>query len=302
MDDNELGRDVSRLAWHPAFVQAIELELRDYRDSLEFKHEYQLTAEPLRVDLLVIKKPKELVIDKNIARIFRTDNLLEYKSPEDSVSIKTFLKSYACANLYTAITPKVELSDVTLTLVESKHPRKLLQYLSKVRHYQIEETAPGIYLVSGDYIPIQIINSKKLSANENLWLRSLRKDLEISNASAILEARKQRNPPLDAYFDVVLRANLKTFLEVFNMREATLEEVFVDAYMMEPARFENLFTKAGVIPKWVGVGRAEGIEQGVAQEKAEVVRNLFAMDMSIENIAKAVQLPIEKVYALAAEG
>ncbi|MCL2763112.1 MAG: hypothetical protein FWD36_07915, partial [Treponema sp.] len=68
-------------------------------------------------------KKKELVIDKNIARIFRTDNLLEYKSPEDTVSIRTFLKSYACANLYAAITPKVELSDVTLTLVESKHPR-----------------------------------------------------------------------------------------------------------------------------------------------------------------------------------
>jgi hypothetical protein len=89
-----------KLKWHPAFLQAIQLELVDYKDSLEFKYEHQLTTEPLRIDLLIIKKPSDLAIDKNIARVFRTDNIVEYKSPGDYLSVKDFLKVYAYACLY----------------------------------------------------------------------------------------------------------------------------------------------------------------------------------------------------------
>jgi hypothetical protein len=39
------------------------------------------------------------------------------------------------------------------------------------------ETGPGIYTVSGDILPIQIIDSRRLSADENLWLKNLNKEL-----------------------------------------------------------------------------------------------------------------------------
>jgi len=181
-----------RISWHPAFLQAIQQELFDYRDSLEFKYEYQLTSEPLRIDLLIIKKPKKITIDKNIARIFRTDNLLEYKSPDDYLSINDYLKVYAYANLYAAVTPGVDLADITLTFVENRRPRKLIRYLTGTRGYTAEETSPGIYLVSGDYLPIQIIESGKLSERENLWLRSLAKDLQAVSAGSIID--EVRNP------------------------------------------------------------------------------------------------------------
>ncbi|MDR1177419.1 MAG: hypothetical protein LBK64_01190, partial [Spirochaetaceae bacterium] len=90
-------------------------------NSLQFRYEYHLTSEPLRVDLLIIKKSRNLVIDKNIARIFRSDNILEFKSPGDYLSVKDFLKVYAYACLYAAITPGIELTGVTLTLVEQRH-------------------------------------------------------------------------------------------------------------------------------------------------------------------------------------
>ena len=57
------------------------MELQAYRDDLEFLPEYPLTAEPLQIDCVVIKKAKDAVIKKNIAVIFREWNLLEYKSP-----------------------------------------------------------------------------------------------------------------------------------------------------------------------------------------------------------------------------
>jgi predicted nicotinamide N-methyase len=58
----------SSIPWHPAFVQAIKLELEPYQDALEFIAEYQLTSEPLEIDVVIIKKAPDLVIEKNIAR------------------------------------------------------------------------------------------------------------------------------------------------------------------------------------------------------------------------------------------
>jgi hypothetical protein len=277
--EQDNGRGGEKLNWHPAFLQAIQLELVDYKDALEFKYEYQLTTEPLRIDLLIIKKPKDLLIDKNIARIFKTDNLLEFKSPDDYLSIKDFLKVYAYANLYAAITPEVDFSGLTLTFVENRYPRKLLQYLINVRHYTVEEPGPGIHVVSGDYLPIQIIESKKLSETENLWLKSLTNDLAIKAANVILEeGRKWVNKsPLDAYLDIILRANPEIFLEVRNMANGTLT-------------FEEVFTRAGIIPQW--------IEQGKEQGKEEIARNLLEKGWSVEETAEIAKLPIEKVRVL----
>jgi hypothetical protein len=281
-----------KLKWHPVFYQAVKLELYDYMDSLEFKYEHQLTSEPLRIDLLVIKKLKDMVIDKNFARMFRNDNLLEYKSPDDYLSVNDFLKVYAYANLYAAITPNVDLSDLTITFVEGRHPRKLLRYLSKVRGYTVEETSSGIYQVSGDYVPIQVIESKKLSANENLWLKSLTNDLESQDRDAILEEswKRRHREGMNAYLDVIFRANPKTFLEVHKMRTATFEEVF---------------TEAGIIPEWMERGRVQGMEQGMEQGtergKEITARNLLKIGMPIAEIAKATELPIEKVMQLNSE-
>ena len=77
---------MTRTAWHPAFLQAIQLELEDYLDVLTFESEYQLTTEPLKIDVLIIKKKKDVVIEKNIAQIFRQFNVVEYKSPKSEGS------------------------------------------------------------------------------------------------------------------------------------------------------------------------------------------------------------------------
>jgi hypothetical protein len=59
--------------------------------------EYQLTTEPLKIDVVIIKKTKNVVIDKNIAAIFREHNVLEFKNPTDYVSVNDFYKVYGYA-------------------------------------------------------------------------------------------------------------------------------------------------------------------------------------------------------------
>jgi len=62
-----------RIFWHPAFFEAIQMELEEYSASLQFISEFQLSSEPLRIDVVIIKKTADVPIKKNIAQIFRSD-------------------------------------------------------------------------------------------------------------------------------------------------------------------------------------------------------------------------------------
>ena len=266
-------------------------------DFLEFKYEYQLTTEPLRIDLLVIKKLKDLIIEKNIGKIFRSENIIEYKSPDDYLSIKDFLKVYAYANLYSAITPDVDFSDITLTFIESRYPRKLLKYLTEIRKYKIEETSSGIYNVKGDYLPIQIIESKKLSDRENLWLKSLKYNLEISNADAIMKESENHaeKVSLSAYFSILLDTNPDIFKELQNMAVRTKRRTF-----------EEVFTEAGIIPEWMergfkkGIvqGREEGREEGLEQASIQIAKNLLAKGSTPEFVQEITGINFEIIKNL----
>ena len=278
---------MDKTKWHPAFLQAIQLEFLEYLDSLEFKQEFQLTAEPLRIDLLIVKKPKELIIKKNIGQIFRTDNIIEYKSPKDYLSVKDFLKVYAYANLYAAITPNIELSDITLTMVAGRTPTKLIKYLKETRGYRVENVSVGIWHIQGDYLPIQIIQTNKLSDKENLWLNSLRYDLEKRNAGVIIDTEEKltKKVPMDALIYVLFRANSDVFKEVLDMTAKTKKR---------RRTFEEVFTEAGYIPEWME--RGAKIEREKAdKERQKMVLNWLAMGIPAEKVAQAMELPLEKV-------
>ena len=77
-DANDTDSGDNRIAWHPAFFGAIQLELDEYSDALQFISEYQLTTEPLRIDVVIIKKTADIPIKKNIAEIFRPTFFIEH--------------------------------------------------------------------------------------------------------------------------------------------------------------------------------------------------------------------------------
>jgi hypothetical protein len=115
----------NRKEWHPAFVEALKQELERYKDALEFTAEYQLALGTLEIDVIVIKKLKDIVITKNIGAIFKAHNIVEYKSPKSYVSIHDFNKGYGYACFY-AYLNKLPLTDITLTFVGSHQPTKLI--------------------------------------------------------------------------------------------------------------------------------------------------------------------------------
>ena len=137
-----------------------------------FENEHQLGTRPKEIDVLVIKRQKELPVHKNIGRIFRKYNIIEYKSPVDYLGIDDFYKAY------TQEEDGISVEELTLSLMCTHYPRKLMEHLRKVRGYGIQKMDEGIYYILGDMIPIQIVCLRELSEDENLWLKCLTNRLE----------------------------------------------------------------------------------------------------------------------------
>lgn len=214
------------LQWHPAFYAGIQIELKDEADNLIFENEHQLGTKPFGIDVLIIKKESKSPIQKNIGRIFRKHNIVEYKSPTDYLSIDDFYKVYGYTCFYKADVERVvsiSIEEVTISLVCKKYPRKLIQHLKEIRNYEIEKSGSGIYYVIGDKIPIQIIVTKNLSREENLWLRNLTDQLEkMEDVEKLIWNYEQNknNSLYESVMDIIVRANEKKFREAENMSNA----------------------------------------------------------------------------------
>ena len=272
----------SNIAWHPAFVGAIQLELDAYTDSLEFHTEYQLTAEPLKIDCIVIKKAKDVVIKKNFAAIFRDVNILEYKSPDDYVSVEDFYKVYGYACLYASF-GKIPVTNLTVSFVQSRHPGKLLRHLKNVRGYVVEEKHPGIYTVRGDILPIQLIDNRRLSAEENLWFKGLSNRLDPFMVARIGEKADRYNKDfrINVYLDTIIRANLHAVEEATRMSRTT-------------ESLEEMLVRIG----WADRLEAK-IEARVEERKAlDIARNMVNLGYPVEAVVSATMLEPEKVQEL----
>ena len=70
------------IQWHPAFHASIQIEFKDEVEKLTFDSEHLLSKKPMQMDELIIKVSENEIINKNIGKIFRRYNIIEYKSPD----------------------------------------------------------------------------------------------------------------------------------------------------------------------------------------------------------------------------
>jgi hypothetical protein len=265
---------MARISWHPAFVQAIRHELVDYLDVLTFESEHQLTTEPLKIDVLIIKKKKNIVIKKNIAQIFRWYNVVEYKSPKDHVAIEDYHKTQCYARLY-AVLNKADINEMSVTVVATRHPRKLLAFLDN--QYAVRHTQPGIYIVEGDTCPTQVIVSEELPEEDNLWLNSLRHDLTAARLEQVVLSKEQE-VPMGAYFQVIGEANAEMMEELYMRKDGVILTEKLDAYFTE---------KYG--PSYFAKGEA----RGKAETLLKILRARFKrVPKDVEKTIRAMTDPI----------
>lgn len=187
--DKERSSEKKPFQWHPANYAGLQIEFEDEKEYLSFEDEHQLGTKPMAIDILIIKNTEGYKVKKNIGRIFRKHNIIEYKSPDDYLSIDDFYKVYGYTCFYKADTPSVNqirLNELTITFISRKYPRKLLRHLELERGFTIQKIESGIYYIVGDAIPIQFIVANKLSQTENLWLKGLTNQLQNYELTAAL--------------------------------------------------------------------------------------------------------------------
>ena len=207
--------------------------------------------------------------------------------------LKTSCIGYA--NFFKSLTggpDQIKITEVTLTLVCSHYPRKLIRHLKEIRGYQITPTFSGIYEVTGDIIPIQILITHKLSEEDNLWLKNL--TTHIAGADSISHlltdyGLHKTNPLYRTVMDTIVRANQKIFKEVQPEMCDALMELMRDELKDE---FDKIRVDAH------SAGETEGLEagrrEGQAQERQEGIKVLIesCRDLNVSKESTVSQLMI----------
>ena len=275
----------TKLQWHPAFGAALRITLQDEMQYLEMHEEHLLSKKPLQIDVLIIKKLRDVEIKKTIGRIFRKHNIIEYKSPDDSLSVNDFYKVYGYACIYQSNTDRIkeiDPEDMTLTFVCSHYPREFLKHLERVRGMCTEYQGGGIYYLKGDPIPMQLLIAPWMSDEENYWIQSMRTDLRAGEEIRKLmrEYEKHRkSKDYTAVMNLITRANWEQ-MEVEKKMCDALNELFAE----ELKEADNK-------------GRTEGLRQG----KREMIFAFLKAGVDIKTIKEASGLNEEEIESIRRE-
>lgn len=138
----------NKIQWHPAFYAAVELEFREDVRELNLTEEYNLSKKPICIDLLIIKEgERDKILKNEIGHIMRKHNVLEYKGPDDELSIDTLYKVIGYACLYKGYGKKVNeipAKELTVSLFREAYPRKLFEELERVSGYLLYKTKAAL--------------------------------------------------------------------------------------------------------------------------------------------------------------
>ena len=217
MSDN---LEVLNISWHPGFYGAAELEFLSNKGDLEFQREYNLSKEPVRMDLLIIKKLSDARIENELGHIFKKFNVVEYKNPDDALTIDDYYKTVGYACLYKGLGESVDLipaDELTISIFRESCPREMFKAMKKMG-LEIEERYPGIYYISGKQalFDTQIIVTKQLEKETHRTLRVLSKHVQEEDVRAFVEKAGKMTEPGDRNnIDAVLHVSVSANREIY---------------------------------------------------------------------------------------
>lgn len=288
-----------KLPWHSAFFAGIQIEFEEEAEKLTFENEHQLGTDPMRIDVLIIKKHTEEQIQKNIGRIFRDYNIIEYKSPEQYLSIDAFYKVLGYACFYKSdvqYVDTIKVDGITISYISKSYPRNLIKHLKSVRGYELIPKGNGIWYIEGGMFPMQLIVTSRLSKEDNFWLKNLTNDLKKKEEADELFEEYGKNKDSNLHksvMDLVMRANQDVFKEASGEMCDALYE------LMEDKIHEEAEAKAKEL--------AEGLAEELAEEKAnakvemrikEQIKKKLEKGKTIEQIADDLEETVEKIQEL----
>ena len=103
-------------------------------------------------------------------------NILEIKGISSSTGTDTYYKTIGYAGLFidqTGRKNQYTALDISLTFLSMHYPRKLIKHLTQDRNLMVEKSSPGVYTICKEIFSVQIIVTKELPSEENLYLHCL---------------------------------------------------------------------------------------------------------------------------------
>jgi hypothetical protein len=312
------------IQWHPAFYAAVSLELRENLEDLELTPEYNLSKQPIRIDLLIRKGSADKPIKNEIGHIMRKYNVIEYKSPSDGMTIDDFAKTLGYAFLLKGLGEKVNeipIGELTVSMFRAGKPVELFEELKNMGH-GIENKFPGIYYITGNLLfPVQIVVTSELSPENHSSLRVLTNKAKVEDVTNFLLQTKELASPGDKNnIDAVLQASVAANANIFddvrrnaNMCQA-LRELMKDEIEIELANARKEGAEAAKKEADEAVKAAAEAAKKEADEAAKAARKeaeassktsakrMFTKGLSIDDVADYLpQLSIDDLRQIEAE-
>ena len=291
--------------WHSGFAGGIGLGFRRYRGQIEIEREHLLSKAPLKIDYLLLNKSEGIVIDNDVGRSFQKYNVIEYKNPDDNLTIDVVWKIIGYASIYKCQGDSVNgipIEEITATVLRSRKPVKLFKYLKK-QGFEVKMIYPGVYhLKELVCFPIQVVVTRELQDDDFLALRIMRKKADEQEVKQFIRSMRNycsQGEKLD--MDAVLRVTAATNKELFEKLrgEEAMNDVLREIMMDDILAAEE----QGEVIKLIKMVKRK-IEKGKTPDEIALdldedivrVRSIFdaIVSLSPESTPKDIYLKLEK--------
>ena len=286
-----------KIQWHPAFAAAIGLEFKNDYEYVRIEQEHNLSKEPLRIDLLVLKvNNTERKFSNEIGHIMKTYNIIEYKSPEDSLNIDDYYKTIGYASLYKGMgkyVNRIPAREVTVSMFCTRKPVKMLNMLKKDGAV-IEQKFPGIYYITGNTLfPVQIVVAKELDKQTHSSLRVLTDNADIEDVETFLQNSVKTNEPWEREdIDAVLQASVSANKELY---EAIRRDSGMCQELRELMKDEIEDAEKRAEKRGERRGERRGEKNGGIRKESIIVKNMYNNGITPEEISTMTNINLVRV-------
>ncbi len=250
-----MNEESGKIEYHYGFYAATHAEYHAFREVLDFLQEQELGVEPVRLDMLIIKRDGPNPLKDAIGSFFRKYNILEYKSPEDGLTIDDFYKAQAYACLYKSMGKTVNsIPGDTLTVSIFRHtfPRDMFTALEDTG-LEVAEPHPGVFHIEGALtVPAQVIVTSRLPAGEYAAFKVLARDATREDIVQFMTERDAYNrEDVRAILRVSIAANRDIYRKL--KEEGPMDEAFESVFHEELTAARN---------DGIAIGEERGEERG----------------------------------------
>ena len=226
--------------WHSWFYTLLNILLYKFRkDRVTVLPEVKLGAMPPIADFIVVKEDSIVDLGLKVFSFFRKYNIIEFKSPDDELSIFVLWKVIAYAGFF-IYRDRVPDNEITLTLVRAAKPIKLFKDLEKrgatIVDGSVDGPAKGIYTIENwdDHFPIQMT---ELEGDEYAFFRTISKQPADDDIKLIVEMADKETDPvirqfLKEYLDKLSDMN-REIVENVKRRDSTMRNAWMNIFEPE---------------------------------------------------------------------